>query len=177
MRRLSYVAALALVATLALAPSAGAQGQTMTVSIEDFFFSPANMTVAPGTTVTWVNNGQAPHTSTADDGTWDSGTLQPGESFSFTFNQAGTYTYHCTIHPNMTGTITVGGGGGGASARPTASATASPTAASAMATHAAGKPLPSTGGGDGWAALWAALGLLGGAGLMTLALLRGRGAS
>jgi plastocyanin len=174
MRRLSYVAALALVATLALAPSAGAQGQTMTVSIEDFFFSPANMTVAPGTTVTWVNNGQAPHTSTADDGTWDSGTLQPGKSYSFTFDQAGTYTYHCTIHPNMTGTITVGGG---ASASPTASATASPTAASAMATSAAGKPLPSTGGGDVWVALWAALGLLGGAGLMTLALLRGRGAS
>lgn len=181
MRQLSYVAALALVLTLALAPAAGAQGQTMTVSIEDFFFSPANMTVAPGTTVTWVNNGQAPHTSTADDGTWDSGTLQPGESFSFTFNQAGTYIYHCTIHPNMTGTITVGGGGGGASASPTASATASstasPMAASAMATHAAGKPLPSTGGGDGWVALWTALGLLGGAGLMTLALLRRRGAS
>ena len=185
MRRLSYVAALALVATLALAPAAGAQGQTMTVSIEDFFFSPANMTVAPGTTVTWVNNGQAPHTSTADDGTWDSGTLQPGKSFSFTFNQAGTYTYHCTIHPNMTGTITVGAGGGGASASPTASPTtgasasptASSTAASAMATHAAGKPLPSTGGGDGWVALWTALGLLGGAGLITLTLLRRRGAS
>src|SRR5215204_5982336 len=102
MRRLSYVAALALVVTLALASAAGAQGQTMTVSIEDFFFSPANMTVAPGTTVMWVNNGQAPHTSTADDGAWDSGTLQPGENFSFTFDQAGTYTYHCTIHPNMT---------------------------------------------------------------------------
>jgi plastocyanin len=181
MRRLSYVAALALVATLALAPSAGAQGQTMTVSIKNFAFNPPNMTVAPGTTVTWVNNDQTAHTSTADDGTWDSGTLQPGKSFSFTFNQAGTYTYHCMIHPNMTGTITVGGGGGGASASPTASATASatasPTAASAMATSAAGKPLPSTGGGDVWVALWAALGLLGGAGLMTLALLRGRGAS
>jgi plastocyanin len=180
MRRLTYVAALALVATLVLAPSAGAQGQTMTVSIEDFFFSPANMTVAPGTTVTWVNNGQAPHTSTADDGTWDSGTLQPGESFSFTFDQAGTYTYHCSIHPNMTGTIKVGGGGGGgggASASPKASSTASPTAASAMATHAAGKPLPSTGGGDVWLVLGAALALFGGAGLMTIALLRRRSVS
>jgi plastocyanin len=116
MRRLTYLAALALVATLTLAPSAGAQGQTKTVSIEDFFFSPATMSVAPGTTVTWVNNGQAPHTSTADDGTWDSGTLQPGENFSFTFDQAGTYTYHCNIHPNMTATITVGAGGGGGNA-------------------------------------------------------------
>src|SRR5215203_5307103 len=140
MRRLSYVAALALEVTLALASAAGAQGQTMTVSIEDFFFSPANMTVAPGTTVMWVNNGQAPHTSTADDGAWDSGTLQPGESFSFTFDQAGTYTYHCSIHPDMTGTITVSAGGGGG-------ASASSMAASASASPAAGSSLPGTGGG------------------------------
>jgi LPXTG-motif cell wall-anchored protein len=173
MRRLSYVAALALVVTLALAPTAGAQGQTMTVSIEDFFFSPANMTVAPGTTVTWVNNGQAPHTSTADDGAWDSGTLQPGESFSFTFDQAGTYTYLCSIHPDMTGAITVSGGGGATSA----SLTASPTAASATATPAAGKTLPGTGAGNSWLVLAAVLALLGGAGLMTRALLRRRGAS
>jgi len=179
MRRLSYVAALVLVVTLALAPAAGAQGQTMTVSIEDFFFSPANMTIAPGTTVTWVNNGQAPHTSTADDGTWDSGTLRPGESFSFTFDQAGTYTYLCTIHPDMTGAITVsgGGGGGGGGGDTSASPTASPTAASATATPAAGKTLPGTGGGDGWLALSTVLALVGGAGLMTLALLRRRGAS
>ena len=170
MRRLSYVAALALVVTLALAPTAGAQGQTMTVSIEDFFFSPANMTVAPGTTVTWVNNGQSPHTSTADDGTWDSGTLQPGKSFSFTFDQAGTYTYHCSIHPDMTGTITVSAGGGGG-------ASASSMAASASASPAAGSSLPGTGGGDAWLALGAALALVGGAGLMTFGLLRRRSAS
>src|SRR5215208_106034 len=168
MRRLSYVAALALVVTLALASAAGAQGQTMTVSIEDFFFSPANMTVAPGTTVTWVNNGQAPHTSTADDGAWDSGTLQPGESFSFTFDQAGTYTYHCSIHPDMTGAITVSGGGGGGGGGAT---TASPTAASATATPAAGKTLPGTGAGNSWLVLTAVLALVGGAGLMTRALL------
>ena len=177
MRRLSYVAALALVVTLSLASVAGAQGQTMTVSIEDFFFSPANMTVAPGTTVTWVNNGRAPHTSTADDGAWDSGTLQPGESFSFTFDQAGTYTYLCTIHPDMTGTITVSGGGGGGGGATSASPTASPTAASATATPAAGKTLPGTGAGNSWLVLTAVLALLGGAGLMTRALLRRRGAS
>src|SRR5215203_3823787 len=170
MRRLSYVAALALVVTLALASAAGAQGQTMTVSIEDFFFSPANMTVAPGTTVMWVNNGQAPHTSTADDGTWDSGTLQPGKSFSFTFDQAGTYTYHCSIHPDMTGTITVSAGGGGGASASGASgggASASSMAASASASPAAGSSLPGTGGGDAWLALGAALALVGGAGLMT----------
>jgi plastocyanin len=166
-RRLTYVAALALVATLVLAPSAGAQGKTMTVSIKNFAFNPPNITVAPGTTVTWVNNDQTAHTSTADDGTWDSGTLQPGKSFSFTFKQAGTYTYHCSIHPNMTGTITVGAGGGSASA----------SSMAASASPAAGKPLPSTGGADVWLALWGALALLGGAGLMTLGLLRRRSAS
>ena len=168
MRRLVYLAALALVATLVLASSAGAQGNTTTVSIGDFFFSPASVTVQPGTTVTWVNNGQAPHTVTATDpaGAFDSGTLQPGESFSFTFKQPGTYAYHCTIHPFMKGTVTVGGGGG-ASATPTASASGmssaggSPTA-SAAPSPAASRALPSTGGG-GWLALPAVALLVSGA--------------
>jgi plastocyanin len=163
MRRLSYVAALALVTTLALAPSAGAQGQTTTVSIQNFFFSPANMTVAPGTTVTWVNNGQAPHTATANNGAFDSGTLQPGQSYSFTFKQPGTYAYHCAIHPDMTATVTVSG----ASMSPMAT-TASATA-SASTSPAAGK-LPNSGGGE-WLVLSAALALVL-LGALTLALLR-----
>ncbi len=165
MRRLAYLAALALVAALALAPDAGAQTNTMTVSIEDFFFSPAHMTVQPGTTVTWVNNGQAPHTVTATDpaGTFDSGTLQPGESFSFTFKQPGAYGYYCTIHPFMKGTVTVGGGGEtGASAMASdssmTSASSSPTAG-ATASPAAMRTLPSTGGGS-WLALTAATALM-----------------
>lgn len=92
------------------------QGRGTTVSIQDFFFAPAQMTVQPGTTVTWVNNGPAPHTVTADDGSFDSETLQPGQSFSFTFANAGTFSYHCEIHPSMTGSVTVGGGGVGAAA-------------------------------------------------------------
>src|SRR5215211_7407591 len=112
----------------------------MTVSIQDFFFDPDQLSVAPGTTVTWVNEGEAPHTTTADDGTWDSGTLQPGEDFSFTFDQPGTYTYHCSIHPDMTASVKVSGGGeatssASASMSPSASASASPTAT-----------LPGTGG-------------------------------
>jgi plastocyanin len=62
--------------------------------------------VATGTTVTWVNNDSITHTTTSNGGTWN-GNLAPGASFSFTFAAPGTYPYHCTIHPNMIGTITV----------------------------------------------------------------------
>ena len=132
MRRLTYLTALALLAMLILVPSAGAQA-TRTVYIQDFYFSPAPIIVEPGTTVTWVNQGQAPHTVTHTGGAFDSGTLQPGESYSYTFNEAGTsYAYYCRIHPDMTGTIVVGGGGAAyfaGSASATASATASALAA------------------------------------------------
>jgi plastocyanin len=79
------------------------------VSIVDFAFQPASLEVAAGTTVTWTNTGQAKHTATADDGTFDSKNLKPGESFSFTFNTPGTFAYHCDVHPEMTGTIVVTG--------------------------------------------------------------------
>jgi plastocyanin len=88
------------------------------VSIVDFAFQPASVEVAAGSTVTWTNTGQAPHTVTADDGAFDSGQLAPGASFSQTFDTAGTFTYHCNIHPQMTGTIIVTGGGGGQAAAP-----------------------------------------------------------
>ena len=127
MRRLSWLVAfsfLAVLAVLMFVPSAGAQqDQGTMVSIENFAFNPPNISVAPGTTVTWVNNDTVPHTTTADDGTWDSETLQPGQSFSFTFSSAGTFPYHCEIHPFMTGTVTVGEGGGmGVQSTPTAQA-------------------------------------------------------
>ena len=164
---LPSLAALSLVALLLLAPTAGAQGKTMTVNIKDFAFNPPNITVAPGTTVTWVNNDQAPHTTTATNpaGVFDSGTLQPGQSYSFTFNKPGTYAYHCAIHPYMTGAVTVsgasggasggagggasggasGGAGGGASASSMAS-TSSSGSSMASPTASASTQLPSTGG-------------------------------
>ena len=97
------VAALAILATGA---PAGAQ-ETASVDIVDFGFVQDSITVAPGTTVTWTNTGQAPHTVTADSGAWTSETLENGESFSFTFSKPGTFTYHCKIHPKMIGTIIV----------------------------------------------------------------------
>ncbi len=111
MKRISYFVALSVVALLMLVPAAGAQqDQNVIVSIQDFAFNPPNITVAPGTTVTWVNNDSAPHTTTADDEMWDSETLQQGESFSFTFDTPGTFPYFCEIHPMMRGSVTVSGG-------------------------------------------------------------------
>jgi plastocyanin len=72
------------------------------------------LTILPGTQVTWTNQDDIPHTATADDGLWDSGLLQPGESFSFTFTGGGTFAYHCNIHgaAMMSGTIIVSGPAG-----------------------------------------------------------------
>ena len=91
---------------------------TTHVSIQDFFFSPANVTVEPGTTVTWVNEGNVPHTVTSDDGQFDSGVLMPGDSYTVMFKGQGTITYHCTIHPSMRGSVTVGTPMGGSSGQP-----------------------------------------------------------
>jgi plastocyanin len=111
MRRLIYLGALALVLVVLIAPSAratGLQTTTTTVYIKDFYFSPAKITVEPGTTVTWVNKGRHPHTVTSFDGQFDSGTLWPGESYKVTFKGHGTIGYYCAIHPSMTGSVSVG---------------------------------------------------------------------
>ena len=122
-----------LVALFAVAASPHqAAAQDSSVSIVDFAFDSAAVTVEAGSTVTWTNDGDAPHTATAGDGTFDSGNLDPGESFSFTFDTPGTYAYSCSIHPNMTGTITVTAAGDDAAdddAAATDDATADDTAA------------------------------------------------
>ena len=151
MKRILYLVILSLAAMLISVPAASAQDE-MTVSIQDFFFDPGQLTVAPGTTVTWVNEGQAPHTVTSTDGKeLDSATLQPGDTYTFTFkdDDAGeTYAYHCSIHPQMTASVKVSGGGeatssASASMSPSASAPASPTAS---ATASAPQELADTGG-------------------------------
>jgi plastocyanin len=80
---------------------------TRYVIIVESGFLPQNITVTVGTTVNWLNEGPAQHTTTSDTGVWDSGTLNPGNIFQFTFNAAGTYPYHCALHPNMVGNVTV----------------------------------------------------------------------
>jgi plastocyanin len=70
-------------------------------------FAPNPITVAVGGTVTWMNNDSITHTSVANNGAWSSGAIAPGGSFSAPFMTAGTFAYHCSIHPGMIGTVTV----------------------------------------------------------------------
>lgn len=77
------------------------------VAIQNFAFEPATLEVPAGTTVNWTNIDTTAHTVTADDGSFDSGNLAVNESFSYRFDTAGSYAYHCNYHPSMTGTITV----------------------------------------------------------------------
>jgi len=114
MRKFLYLATLFVLALVLLVPAAGAQQSPVewSVSIEDFYFEPADTAIAPGDKITWVNEGNAPHTVTADDGSFDSGMLNPGDTYTVTFLDAGTVTYHCAIHPNMIGSVTVGGEAG-----------------------------------------------------------------
>jgi plastocyanin len=91
------------------------------VAIVDFDYAPRSVSVAVGTTVTWRNDGVAPHTVTAKDGSYDSGILATGQEYRRQYTAAGVYEYLCTLHPQMTGTIVVGsasGGGGGAGSSP-----------------------------------------------------------
>ena len=90
------------------APSAAAPGGTTgAVTIVDFGFEPADLTVAAGTTVTWTNTGAATHTVKWSDGTPQSSGLTGGATYQRTFDSAGSFPYVCGIHGSMSGTITV----------------------------------------------------------------------
>ncbi len=84
-----------------------ASQQTYAISIVDFAFQPSTMTIPRGATVMWHNNAPTTHTVTSNTGAFSSGNLAPGATFTHQFTQAGTYQYHCSIHPFMTATITV----------------------------------------------------------------------
>lgn len=90
------------------APSVGPPASTgSAVSIVNFSFQPATITIPVGTTVVWTNNDSTGHTVTADDGSFDSKTIANGLTFSQTFATAGTFAYHCSIHSSMKATVTV----------------------------------------------------------------------
>jgi plastocyanin len=88
---------------------AGAQQkpETLEVKIDNFSFGPATLTVPVGTSVTWTNRDDIPHTVVSTEGVFKSKVLDTDEKFSFTFSKAGTYPYFCSIHPKMTGKVTV----------------------------------------------------------------------
>ena len=86
----------------------GSQNPTNLITINNFAFSPQSLTVSVGDTVTWRNDQGVSHTVTSDQGSeLGSGNLSQGQTYQHIFTQAGLFPYHCTIHPNMTGQITV----------------------------------------------------------------------
>jgi len=87
--------------------SAAGGGGGAQVTIQNFSFSPASVTVKVGDTVTWTNQDSSTHTVVADNGEFKSGNLGNGATFSFTFSAAGTFAYHCSIHSTMKGTVVV----------------------------------------------------------------------
>src|SRR6185503_19560720 len=93
----------------ALLSACALQAATVDVLIQNFAFNPSSVTINVGDTVTWRQIDTTQHTSTSDSGIWNSGVLNQGQSFSHTFNTAGTFGYFCQPHPFMTGTITVQG--------------------------------------------------------------------
>ena len=173
-----------LLAVLAVASTAMAKDQHVTIA--DFSFSPASVTIFVGETVTWTNTGPGDHSVTADDGSFDSGELAPLDSFANVFDQAGTFTYHSTGEAQlMKGTVIVKA----ALPTPTLAGTPPPTPPSGtrppnlptptpFPTPASEAPSP---GGGGTSAV---LPLIGGAAVVVLGLgvlvasrRRGRGAS
>lgn len=111
---LVIVLAMAFAACNGAADETGTTGEGETgggeVTMENISFQPDEMNVAAGTTVTWTNEDGVSHTTTSEDTAWDSGTLAGGDTFSFTFEEPGTYAYFCEIHPGqMRATITVEG--------------------------------------------------------------------
>ena len=124
------------------------------VTIADFSFSPATLTINQGDTVTWVNNGPTAHSATANNGSFNTGILKAGQSASHTFAQAGTYSYFCQPHPFMKATIVVqaaqagGTSGGSTDSGGTGSTGSSDTGATASQADS-GPTLPNTGGDSG----------------------------
>jgi plastocyanin len=98
----------ALVSTGSGAVEANAQqapAKNVEITIDNFSFAPGTFTVAVGTTVTWINHDDIPHTVVSTDGVFKSKVMDTDEKFSYTFTKAGSYPYFCSVHPKMTGTI------------------------------------------------------------------------
>lgn len=114
-RQSGVAASLSLAATLLLRaaypamPAVAAETPTEReqVTIETFAFAPHDLTVAQGTTVAWINKDETPHTIVSDDKSIRSQALDTGDAFVYRFTTPGTYAYHCSLHPQMTGRVIV----------------------------------------------------------------------
>lgn len=101
------IAMILLAGSVSVAANAEPSAAAASVKIDNFVFGPQTLTVPLGTTVTWTNSDDIPHTSVSTEGVFKSKVLDTDEKFSYTFTKAGTYPYYCTIHPKMTGQIVV----------------------------------------------------------------------
>ncbi len=139
------------------------------VAIADFSFAPATITINEGDTVTWTNNGPTPHSATADNGSFDTGIFPAGQSRTHTFNEAGSFSYFCTPHPNMRGTVVVqasqSGGDTPTSSDDTGGTGATDAAGAAGAEADGGPALPNSGADAGALLILGALMLLLGLGV------------
>ncbi|SFW85516.1 cupredoxin domain-containing protein [Amycolatopsis australiensis] len=128
------------------APAAPA-GSAKSVEAMGYKFTPASLTISVGDTVTWTNHDTAPHNIVVTDGPekFTSPTLQTGQTFSHTFTKAGTYSYYCSIHPDMKATVTVTGSAPTSAPPTTAPPTSAPTSAPS---HSMPMPSTPTGGGS-----------------------------
>ena len=122
----AIVLAVAVFTTATALPAAPAQAADSVVLIDQFTFTPQRITVKAGTTVTWSNEDDVPHTIASSSKLFKSKALDTGDKFSFTFTTPGTYEYFCSLHPHMTGAVVVEAATGSTrhdDARPTAART------------------------------------------------------
>ena len=115
--RAATALAVAIVAVATVFPAASAQAADAEVQIDQFAFAPQRVTVKAGTTVTWINDEDIPHTVASSTKLFKSNALDTKDKFSFTFTTAGAYEYFCSLHPHMTGTIVVEGATGSRAAQ------------------------------------------------------------
>jgi plastocyanin len=107
-KRRLLVGALALSLAVVAGGAAPASAARTRVKIVDFAFQPKRVVIPQGSSVTWVNNGDAPHTVTSANGKFDSGELSPGDTYTKRFKQTGVFKYFCEIHPEMRGRVLPG---------------------------------------------------------------------
>jgi plastocyanin len=133
------------VAPIAVASAAGS------VTIKDFAFGPSSVSVNVGDSVTWANSGPSQHSATANDGSFDTGVLSKGASGSHTFSKAGSFSYHCSVHSFMHGTVQVqaSSNGGNQGSTPSGgnagSSSGSSSSPSSTGSSSSGAGLPATG--------------------------------
>jgi plastocyanin len=104
---LGVFASVAMIHGNQIARAAEEKNAAASITIDNFSFTPKEVTVAAGTTITWVNHDDVPHTVVSPDKKFRSKALDTDDQFSFTFTDAGTYNYFCSVHPMMTGKIVV----------------------------------------------------------------------